>query len=120
MAADVDQLTFVLNKAAENVNGKLLERYAAVALSWAYPNTGATLGYTFPVALATQYGQLGIRTLIAVEQVACNTAGKTYTARWDSQAGKLHIYVNGTEVSDNSNLSTITLTLKLTGTCQYV
>lgn len=114
MAADVDQVTF--GKVTENVAGKLFEKIVPVTLSTGYPNAGLTLGYSFPVQLATRYGQPGIRTLVGVNQVANNTAGKTYTAQWDSEAGKLHVFTGGAEVADGTDLSTITLTLKLTGT----
>lgn len=110
----LDALTFVVNKGAENVNGKLFERYADTTLSTGYPIGG----YTFPVALATHYGQLGIRTLVGVEEVAANTAAFNHFPIWNSQTGKLMIVNNATglEVPDNTSLSTLTFTLKLTGT----
>jgi hypothetical protein len=109
-----DALTFTLNKGAENVNGKLLEKYADVTLSNSYPIGG----YTFPYALSTQYGQLGIASLLGSEQVAVNTASFNYFAVWNSQTGKLMIISNATglEVPDATDLSTLVMTLKLTGT----
>lgn len=108
----VDALTFIVNKGAENVNGRLLEQYASVLFSSGYP----TGGYTFPVSLATEYGQLGIRTLVGVSQVATNTAGLAYTASWNSQTGKLLVFTAGSQVADNTNIATVGVTLKLTGT----
>lgn len=110
----VDAITFVVIKDGENVSGRLLERYADATLSTGYP----TGGYTFPIALAGQYGQLGIRTLLGVETVATNTAAFNHFAVWNSETGKLMILNNATglEVPDNTALDTLTLTLKLTGT----
>lgn len=110
----VDALTLAVNKGAENVNGRLLEKYAAATLSSGYPIGG----YTFPEALATQYGQLGIQDLLGVEEVSSNTAAYNYFPVWNNQTGKLMIINNATglEVPDNTNLSTFTFTLKLTGT----
>lgn len=105
-----DTLTFVVNKDAENVSGRLLERQAAVTFSNSYP----TGGYTFPVALNTRYGQLGISTLVGVVLVATNTAGLLYSVAWDSEAGKLAVLTAGAQAS--GDISTITLTLKFIGT----
>mgnify|MGYP001589827530 FL=1 len=109
----VDILTFSVNKDAENVSGRILERQAEVTLSSGYP----TGGYTFPVALNDQYGQLGIRTLIGLFQVACNTAALAYIPFWNSQTGKLMIVndLTGQEVPDNTDLDALTMTLRLLG-----
>lgn len=109
----VDILTFSVNKDAENVSGRILERQAEVTLSSGYPAGG----YTFPAALAEQYGQLGIRTLIGVYRVACNTAAVTFIPVWDSEAGKLVIVDDGTgnEVVDNTDLDALKMTLRFLG-----
>jgi hypothetical protein len=110
----VDALTFAVNKGAENVSGKLLERVADVTFSSGYP----TGGYTFPKALATQYGQLGIADLLGSVQIATNTAGFNFFAVWNSQAGKLVVIWNATgqEMPDNTDISALTMTLKFIGT----
>ena len=110
----VDILTFSVNKDAENVSGRLLERVAAVTFSSGYP----TGGYTFPAALAEQYGQLGIRTLVGVVQIAVNTAAIHYFVFWDSQTGKLAVVndLTGVEVPDNTDIDALTITVKLIGT----
>jgi hypothetical protein len=110
MPGSVDVITFVLNKGAENVNGKLLERYAAATFSTGLP----VAGYAFPVLLATRYGQLGIRQLLGVEVIAANTAAISLSAYpiWNSQTGA--IVFPG--IAATTDLSTATLTLRLTGT----
>jgi hypothetical protein len=110
----VDALTFDVVKGAENVSGKLFERVAVTTFSTGYP----TGGYTFPRALNTQYGQLGIADLLGVQEIATNTAAITYFARWDSEAEKL-VLINdgtGTEVADNTDVHLLAVTLKLIGT----
>jgi hypothetical protein len=107
MATDI--LTFVVDKDGENVAGRLLERQADVTFSASYP----TGGYTFPVSLATQYGQLGIRTLKGVVLLATNTAGLLYSIAWDKEAGKLALLTAGAQAT--GDVSTITLTLKFIG-----
>jgi hypothetical protein len=110
MPGSVDVITFKLNKAAENVNGKLLERYADATFSTGYP----VAGYTFPALLATHYGQLGIRQLIGVEFVAFNTAAiaATVVPVWNSQTG--YLVIPG--MAPTTDISTCTVTLRLTGT----
>lgn len=108
----VDVITWAVNKGAENVAGRIRSQYFGATLSSSYPSGG----YTLPVLVSTQYGQLGIRTLLSVFQRATNTAGIAYTCTWDSQAGKLHIFTAGAEVAGSTNLSTIQLHLKLEGT----
>jgi len=110
----VDALTFDVIKGAENVNGKLLERVAVTTFSAGYPIGG----YTFPRALATQYGQLGIADLIGVQTVAITTSAITYLVTWDIQAETLVVIDNntGNEVADNVDLHLITVILKFTGT----
>jgi len=108
----VDAITFSVIKGAENVNGKLLEQFVDATFSSSYP----VAGYSFPYALNTQYGQLGIRALLAVYDIAYNTAGLAYNVAWDKTLGKLHVFVNGTEVTANTNLTTITIRLKISGT----
>ena len=112
----VDALTIVSQKAAENVNGRLLERHVQATLSASYPNAGAAKGYSFPVLLSTQYGQCGIRQLTSVDLEGTNTAGIAYQINWDYQAGKIHLFTAGQEPVDGTNLSALTLLLKLTGT----
>jgi hypothetical protein len=108
----VDTITFSVYKGYENVSGKLLERYAAATFSTGYP----TGGYTFPKALRTRYGQLGIADLVGVDQLATNTAGVTYTATWDGEAQKLVVLVSGVQVANNVDIHTIVLGLKFIGT----
>lgn len=110
----VDALTFSVIKGAENVSGRLLERYADTTLSSGYPIGG----YTFPAALSTHYGQLGIAQLQGVDQIASNTAAFNYFAVWNYQTGKLMVLSNATglEVPDGTNLATLTMRLKFIGT----
>jgi hypothetical protein len=108
MPGSVDVITFVLNKGAENVNGKLLERYAQATFSTGYPIGG----YTFPILLSDQYGQLGIRQLVGVEVVAYNTVGIITNPKWNSQTGRIVFPF----VAPTTDLSAVTVTLKLTGT----
>ena len=109
----VDILTFDVIKDAENVSGRLLERVADVTLSSAYPHGG----YTFPTNLDNQYGQVGIKNLIGVVEIASNTAGLDFLAFWDREAEKLFILdqSTGLEATTNANLSTSVLRLKLIG-----
>ena len=110
MALDV--LTIVASKAAENVAGKLLDQSYKVTLS----NSYVTGGYTFPINANSRYGQIGIHTVEGVIQQGTNTAGIGYTAVWDKQAGKLAIFTGGSQVSGNTDLSTIIVYLNLKGT----
>ena len=108
----LDALTITPNKSAENVAGRLLDQSYAVTLS----NSYVSGGYAFPKNIASRYGQIGIRALVAVIQIGTNTAGIAYTAVWDQQAGKLAIFTAGSQVSGNTDLSTITIYLNLKGT----
>ena len=110
----VDALAFDVVKGAENVSGKLLERVAITTFSAGYPAGG----YTFPRALSTQYGQLGIADLIAVQVIAIRTSAIAYLVVWDIQAETLVVIDNttGLEVADNVDLHLITVTIRLTGT----
>lgn len=94
------------------MNGRRLDQFYACTPSNSYPSGG----YTFPTAINTRYGTIGIRALDFVVMRATNTAGNGYSVSWDRQAGFLHIFQNGTEVTANTNLSTITLYLSLQGT----
>lgn len=110
----VDALTFAVNKGAENVSGRLLERVAEITFSTGYPIGG----YTFPKALATQYGQLGIADLLGFVQIAANTAANDHYPVYDSQAETLVLVNNATgqEVPDNTDISALKVTLKFIGT----
>lgn len=109
----VDTLTFSVIQDAENVSGRLLERVAEVTLSAGYP----TGGYTFPTNLDDRYGQIGIKHLIGITQIASNTAGLLFLPFWDRQAETLYILrqSTGLEVADNTDLHTSVFRIKFVG-----
>ena len=106
----VDTLTYTLVPETENVAGKIREITYDVALSSGYPGTGH--GYT----LSAQ--KVGFTRILEASTVGANVAGIPYVGILNTASGTaplLAIFTGSAEVTNNTDLHTITLRIRFRG-----